>query len=142
MTDSNENLIERGMEYASQRCAELFLAPRLGFGVHGSVFVCRHKDRPARTAVKVHERQESYDRERDAYLRLREIGVSLVCGHHVPALLDYDDALFVIEMTIVTRPSFLISAARTSTVRRVFRLRFWPNGGAKKRNNSKSVGPK
>ena len=41
--------MERGMEYASRRSAELLLAPRLGFGVHGSVFVCRPKDRPART---------------------------------------------------------------------------------------------
>jgi hypothetical protein len=107
MSDSTEILLHRATEYANQLGAELLPALRLGFGVHGSVFVCRHKDRPARTAVKVHERLQSYVRERDAYLRLREANVSRIRGHHIPILLNYHDALWVIEMTIVTRPFVL-----------------------------------
>ncbi len=38
------------------------------------------------TAVKIHQRSEGYLRERDAYLRLRSLGISTLCGHAVPIL--------------------------------------------------------
>ena len=51
--------------------------------------------------------EESYCRERDVYLRLRDHGINQIRGFHVPQLLGYDDELWVIEMEIVTRPFVL-----------------------------------
>jgi hypothetical protein len=59
------------------------------------------------SAVKVHEREVEYRRERDIYLRLRDHGVAQVRGCEVPQMLRYDDELFVIEMTVVARPFVL-----------------------------------
>ena len=58
-------------------------------------------------ALKIHERSRPYFRERDVYLRLRDIGISEVEGHHVPELIDYDDDLLAIEITVVVRPFVL-----------------------------------
>jgi hypothetical protein len=60
-----------------------------------------------KSAIKVHEREADYCRERDVYLRLGECDVTAVRGCAVPELLDYDDELWVIEMTVVTRPFVL-----------------------------------
>ncbi len=61
----------------------------------------------AQSAVKVHGREPDYRRERDAYLRLQENGLNSIHGCHVPELVRYDDELWVIEMTVVTRPFVL-----------------------------------
>jgi hypothetical protein len=95
------------------RCAEycrrkgLVLASRLGFGVHGSVFSAVNQSDGRLTAVKAHERERFYVRERDIYLRLMEHSVTYVRGAAVPELLGYDDDLLVIEMTLVSRPFVL-----------------------------------
>jgi len=91
-------------------CAQktgLVLGEQLGYGAHGIVFVAASKTKPGRAAIKVHERQESYRRERDVYLRLRDHGISQIRGCHVPQLLRYDNELWVIEMEIVTPPFVL-----------------------------------
>lgn len=59
------------------------------------------------TAVAAHDRAESYRHERDCYLRLSRVGVIELCGHHVPRLIQYDDELLILEMTVVTRPHVL-----------------------------------
>ncbi len=83
----------------------------LGFGVHGSVFVAEYQSKTGsafgQSAVKVHEHEAEYGRERDVYLRLSEHGIDSIHGCHVPRLLAYDDDLLIIEMTIVKRPYVL-----------------------------------
>ena len=74
----------------------------LGFGKDGNVFASSMA-----TAIKAHARLESYEREVLCYLRLAERAIIEVCGHHVPQLIDFDDQLLIIEMTIVTRPFVL-----------------------------------
>jgi hypothetical protein len=74
----------------------------LGFGKDGRVYA---SDR--RSAVKLHEREESYSRERDIYIRLRECSVSKVWCFNIPSLIEFDDACRVIEMSIVTPPYLL-----------------------------------
>ena len=102
------DLIDRASEYCRRRERELLLQNKLGSGVHGSVFACRHHyDLAGRNAVKVFERPEPYLRERDVYLRLRGLGIDNIRGHSVPQLVDVDDELLVIEMTVVTRPFVL-----------------------------------
>ena len=55
----------------------------------------------------MHERAEPYHVERDVYLRLRDLGIDLIQEHNVPQLIDYDDELLVIEMSVVVRPFVL-----------------------------------
>jgi hypothetical protein len=57
--------------------------------------------------LKVHERTEPYRVERDVYLRLRALGIDQIQGHNVPQLIDFDDELLVIEMSVIVRPFLL-----------------------------------
>ena len=83
------------------------LTNRLGFGVHGSVFDAKNQTNGIRSAVKSYKHKRFYLRERNVYLRLKENAVMHIRGAAVPQLLDYDDDLWVIEMTIVKRPFVL-----------------------------------
>jgi hypothetical protein len=93
------------LAYAAQH--QLKLAERLGFGVHGIIFVAEHKSKSGRTAIKVHRELEPYLRERAAYERLNQGGVTELVGFNVPQFIGADDGLRVIEMSIVTRPFVL-----------------------------------
>jgi hypothetical protein len=85
----------------------LTLADRLGFGVHGSVFSALNQSNGNTIAVKAHERERFYLRERNIYRRLKEFTVTTIGPAEVPQLIGFDDELWVIEMTIVTRPFVL-----------------------------------
>jgi len=104
-----EELLRRAREYTQRR--GLVLGDELGTGVHGTVFATESQPEkgPAavRSAIKVHQRQPDYLRERDVYLRLRDQGVKSIRDCHVPQLLHFDDELQVLEMTVVTRPYVL-----------------------------------
>ena len=71
------------------------------------MFSAAYQTEGGRSALKVHERRVDYARERDAYLRLKEHGISQILGCNVPQLLAFDDELWVIEMTVVARPFVL-----------------------------------
>ena len=75
---------------------------RLGFGRDGHVY-----STSARTAVKAHGLRESFERELLCYIRLKSYDVHEVRGLLVPQLIDADEELMVIEMSIVTRPFLL-----------------------------------
>jgi hypothetical protein len=104
-----DELVRRAREYTQRH--SLALGGELGFGVHGIVFVTESQPEKgpaaAQSAIKVHQREPDYRRERDIYLRLREHGVSEIRGCHVPELLRYDDELHIIEMCVVSRPFVL-----------------------------------
>src|SRR5579872_1914969 len=104
MSNVPENVV-RAEEYCRRK--SLVLANRLGFGVHGSVFAAVNQSDGRRSAVKAHERERFYLLELNVYLRLLENSVTHVHGAEVPQLLGYDDVLWVIEMTIVSRPFVL-----------------------------------
>ena len=97
--------IQNALAYASQH--QLELAERLGFGIHGIIFVAGNKSEGGRTAVKVHRESEPYLRERAAYERLKRAGITEILGCNVPQFIRADDDLRVIEMSIVTRPFVL-----------------------------------
>jgi hypothetical protein len=84
----------------------LILGKQLGFGVHGIVFAAG-KQPEGRSAVKVNEREVDFRRERDVYLRLKELGVEKIRDCAVPGLIAYDDELLIIEMSVVTTPYVL-----------------------------------
>src|SRR2546421_11670861 len=96
MSSSAENLAR----YCSQQHLETI--GKLGAGKDGTVYQTRNG-----VAVKAHERLESYQAERDVYLRLLERGITDVCGLTVPVLLNFDDDLRVLEMQMVSSPYLL-----------------------------------
>jgi hypothetical protein len=100
MFGSSDDIENRANQYSTARGMGLEL--RLGFGKDGYVF-----STSLRTAVKCHERRDSFEKELLCFKRLQAHGVDLICGHHVPRLLDSDNELMVIEMTIVTAPYLL-----------------------------------
>lgn len=57
--------------------------------------------------MKALERHDSYLRERDAFLRLRDLGIVDIQGFAVPWLIDYDDTKQIVEMTVVFPPCIL-----------------------------------
>ena len=98
-----------------EKRAELYFAKQnftvdscLGAGTQGSVFVCnlpsQSEEQASQVAVKFHDRKVAYDHELGVYLRLRDLGINEVGGHIVPDLIDFDDDLLAIEMTIVSPP--------------------------------------
>lgn len=100
MSDLFESQQSRAQQYAEAH--GVVIEKNLGFGVQGAVY---STDR--QTALKVHDREQFYQRERDVYFRLQDCKVSEVCGCAVPRLISYDDRLCVIEMTIVKPPYVL-----------------------------------
>lgn len=57
--------------------------------------------------MKIHERIAQYECERDVYLRFQEGSVTKIREFVVPRLIEYDDQLLAIEMTIVLPPYIL-----------------------------------
>jgi hypothetical protein len=98
-----DDLIRRVRRYAERKA--LVLGEPLGAGIHGIVFAA--EDQAGQSAVKGHDHQPAYERERDIYLRFRELEITTIRGCNVPALIDFDDELWVIEMTVVGRPFVL-----------------------------------
>jgi hypothetical protein len=98
-------LTRRAQEYCQR--TGLVIGEQLGAGVHGIVFAAENQTEVGRSAIKVHEREACYRQERDVYLRLQEHGVRSIRGCAVPKLLRHDDALWIVEMTVVTRPFVL-----------------------------------
>ncbi|MBI3407330.1 MAG: hypothetical protein HY040_03110 [Planctomycetes bacterium] len=102
---THPDLFRRAQEYANRR--GLVLGPQLGFGVHGIVFSAKDQSEEGRSAIKAHEREAHYLREREVYLRLKENDVTEVCGCKIPRLVSVDDTLWILEITVVSRPFVL-----------------------------------
>lgn len=102
----DEKLLRSKAEAYASRYG-LRLGDRLGLGMHGIVLVAESKERVFKSAIKVFQHPEPYQKERNAYIRLREHGVDRIEGFNVPQLLTFDDDLLGIEMTIVAKPYVL-----------------------------------
>jgi hypothetical protein len=94
--------------FAAYAARRNFRGPRfLGSGKDGVVHEVESNDFPGVVAVKTFYRPEQFQRERNAYVRLREGQVVRVGGCCVPQLIGYDNHLLTIEMTIVAPPFIL-----------------------------------
>ena len=82
---TKQELLRRADLYAQRH--GLVRDERLGFGVHGIVLVVESHTQPGRHAIKIHEREEPYQRERNVYLRLLRQPVRLSLGK-LPAETD------------------------------------------------------
>jgi hypothetical protein len=101
----NEILLPKARLYAARR--QLDLTETLGSGKDGIVLVAKHKNKPADVAIKILRLEEPYVREKRAYQRLGMAAVTTVLGFNVPELINFDDELLALEMTIVRRPFVL-----------------------------------
>jgi hypothetical protein len=90
-------------QYAINR--QFNLAGLLGAGKDGTVWQTSRL-----SALKIHLTNESYRIERDAYIRLRQLNIEMVAGFSIPSLLDHDDEMLALEMTVV-HPPFLVDFA-------------------------------
>lgn len=86
--------------YAQQRGQRL--KRFLGDGNDGAVW-----ESDQQTAIKAIERRDSYLRERDAYLKLKELSIVDIQGFAVPILVDFDNTKQIVEMTVVFPPCIL-----------------------------------
>jgi len=127
-------LIQNAQAYATEH--RLRLAERLGFGIHGIIF--RTEGNPemgdVATAIKVHRSQEAYLRELAVYQRLKEAGTTKILGFNAPQLLGHDDEMWIIEMSIVTRPFVLDFAGAYLDVPPEFPDEIWAAWEAEKRD--------
>ncbi|HEX4084818.1 MAG TPA: hypothetical protein VHY22_07905 [Chthoniobacteraceae bacterium] len=98
----DEDTIANAEAYAARH--QLRVLERLGIGIHGIVFAVESNTEFGPAALKVHYSPEPYLRERRVYERLRELGVSEIRGFEVPRLLDFDDELLALKITIVMPP--------------------------------------
>jgi hypothetical protein len=94
-------LVERARQYAERNAIELSPAP-LGFGDDGAVWTTsRH------TVIKAFQRPNNYAHELECYQRLADAGIRKIREFEVPALLNHDDPLWIIEMGFVNPPFIL-----------------------------------
>jgi hypothetical protein len=135
----NENLTPNARRYASQR--QLELADPLGSGKDGIVMVAKHKGKPGDVAIKVLRWDEAYAREKGVYERLRGMGVASILGFNVPQLIDFQDGLRVIEMTIVKRPFVLDFAGAYLDASPQFSEEIWADWEAEKREQFEARWP-
>jgi len=134
-----EILIQNAQTFALQH--QLQLAERLGFGIHGIIFVAEDKSKAGKTALKVHRSVEPYLREREVYERLRDAGVSEILGFNVPQLIRFDDELRIIEMSIVARPFVLDFAGAWLDAPPDFPQEKWAEWEAEKREQFGTLWP-
>jgi hypothetical protein len=127
----NENLIPNARLYAARH--QLELAETLGSGKDGIVLVAKRKAQPARVAIKVFRLSEAYEREKAVYLRLQELEIDSVLGFNVPRLVRFDDAMLVVEITVVKRPFVLDFAGAYLEARPDFPEEVWSAGQKLKR---------
>ena len=132
-------ILKNALTYASRHHLEL--AERLGFGVHGIIFVAENKSKSGKTAIKTHREREPYLRERAVYERLKQAGVAELVGFNVPQLVEADDGLRVIEMSIVTRPFVLDFAGAYLDAPPVFPADVWAEWEAAKREQFETRWP-
>ena len=135
-----QNLIRNAQVYAARH--QLRLAERLGFGIHGIIFVAENNSQGGKTAIKAHRSREPYQRECEVYERLRSAGVSEILGFNVPQIIRSDDELRVIEMTVVARPFVLDFAGAYLDVPPEFPEEAWAEWEAEKKEQFEARWPK
>ena len=100
--NNSDRLHRLANSYVTTRGIQVDFNAQLGFGNDGTVWATNND-----TAIKVFERFGNYNREVACYQRLRDLNIDEVGNLSVPRLVDFDEELLVVEMTIVTPPFLL-----------------------------------
>ena len=98
----DEDIAEKADAYVARR--DCHLAGRLGFGIHGIVHAIESNAYPGLAALKIHYAEEPFLREKQAYERLKEAGIIEIRSFRVPQIIDFDDELLALQMTVVKPP--------------------------------------
>jgi hypothetical protein len=101
----DEDIIEIAEAYVVRR--DCRMVGRLGSGIHGIVFAIEGNAHPGLAALKIHNAEEPYLREKQVYGRLKEAGIIEILAFRVPQLIAFDDELLALEMTVVKAPFVL-----------------------------------
>jgi hypothetical protein len=125
MSGSSRDIAGRAEAYANAR--GINLKRMLGFGREAKVYLTS-----AGTAIKVHEDPEGFQCELLCYIRLMSREIWEVLGHNVPKLLDADERLLVLELTVVERPFLLDFGAARLDSAPIFRRTFWKSGSRRR----------
>jgi hypothetical protein len=83
-------------------CNDAKLGRKLGAGQEGYVWATS-----LGSAIKVFERERNFNTELKCYQILEGCAISEIDGFNVPQLLDFDDELWVVEMSVVAAPFLL-----------------------------------
>ncbi len=100
MLEPSLSIRERAARYCIAR--GLSIKDELGAGKDGTVYSTQ-----AATALKIFVSAGRFENERDCYQRLADTETMEVLGHNVPAMLNADESLLAIEMTLVQSPFLL-----------------------------------
>jgi hypothetical protein len=99
------SLDQRQRAEAFARSRGLVLTKEIGSGEDGAVW----KTGPNReTVVKAFERPRQYGAELGCYQRLREQNVRKIGRFFIPRLIDWDEELLVIEISLLTSPPYIL----------------------------------
>lgn len=101
----DEEAIANAEAYAARH--QLRLIERLGFGIHGIVYLVEGNSELGTAVLKAHFQEEPYLREKAVYERLGELNITEIRGFEVPCLLGSDNELLILRMTVVTPPYVL-----------------------------------
>jgi hypothetical protein len=97
MSVTSKELWERAERYALHKGVRL--SNYLGGGYDGSVFSTSRQ-----SAIKCFRHAELYENEHRVYRRLTALGITNLRGFAIPQLLDHDEGLTLIEISIVNPP--------------------------------------
>lgn len=97
----NRKLIfEKANKYSNAHGFDII--QEIGHGTQGIVY-----QTSVNTAIKVYDLFDGYARERDVYFRLKRRSLDCIRSFKIPRILDSDDNLFILEMSIVHTPCIL-----------------------------------
>lgn len=103
MTDLfREEMTQRAETYSQSRKLSFNCQYPLGAGIDGCVW---RTSRPS--ALKLCEREKSYLEEVECYRRLKVPGIRRIQEFAVPTLVDFEDPLQALEISIVSPPFLL-----------------------------------
>jgi hypothetical protein len=126
------NLQIRAVEFCTKKGLRFDERARLGDGTDGRVWEVAGES-GGQSALKVFERSKNYHNELQCYQILQRNGVVSICGFNVPELVDFDDDLLALQMTIV-QPPYILDFGKVIVITRRTTLQ---RSGQTTRNHSK-----
>jgi hypothetical protein len=97
-----EDVAKRAAAYVQLRNLLLDCQYPLGAGIDGSVW---RTSRPS--ALKICERHKSFSDEVESYRRLHDVDIRRIQGFAVPQLINFDETLLAVEISMVSPPFLL-----------------------------------
>ncbi len=93
-------LLQKAKNYCNIKGIDII--QKLGQGTQGIVYQSNRN-----TALKIYDLSSGYYRERDIYKRLRDRKIDSINEFKIPRILEWNDELLILEMSIVHVPCIL-----------------------------------